>query len=56
MYKEKNRGSVKGFSGAKEVGPEIMYEKCDILVVAAMEKAITVDNVEKLQCKVSILF
>ncbi|XP_032526943.1 glutamate dehydrogenase, mitochondrial-like [Danaus plexippus] len=51
-YKTKNRGSAKGFSGATECGPELLYEKTDILVVAAMEKAITVKNADKLNCKI----
>ncbi|KPJ04385.1 Glutamate dehydrogenase, mitochondrial [Papilio xuthus] len=51
-YKADNRGSIKGFPGAQETGPELMYEKCDILVVAAMEKAITQDNAGKIKCKV----
>lgn len=51
-YKDKNRGSVKGFPGAKEVGPELLYEKCDILIVAAMEKALTHENAPKLNCKI----
>lgn len=52
QYKTKNKGSAKGFSGASETGPEIMFEKHDILVVAAMEKTLTQDNAEKLSCKV----
>ncbi|CAG4987704.1 unnamed protein product, partial [Parnassius apollo] len=51
-YKENNRGSAKGFPGAKEVGPEAFFEKCDILVLAAMEKAVTQENAGKLQCKI----
>ncbi|CAH2040871.1 unnamed protein product, partial [Iphiclides podalirius] len=51
-YKSKNKGSAKGFPGAKETGPELMFEKCDILVLAAMEKAVTAENAGKLQCRV----
>ncbi|XP_059061497.1 glutamate dehydrogenase, mitochondrial-like [Achroia grisella] len=51
-YKMKNKGSAKGFPGAKEVGPELLFEKCDILVVAAKEKTITVDVARKLNCKI----
>ncbi|XP_038221043.1 glutamate dehydrogenase, mitochondrial-like [Zerene cesonia] len=51
-YKAKNKGSVKGFPGAQECGPELMYEKCDILVVAALEKTITSENASKFNCKI----
>ncbi|XP_030031297.2 glutamate dehydrogenase, mitochondrial-like [Manduca sexta] len=52
QYKAKNKGSVKGFSGAKEMGPELLFEKCDILVVAAMEKTVNTEVASKLNCKV----
>lgn len=52
QYKTKNKGSAKGFSGATEVGPELLYEKHDILVLAAMEKTLTQNNVKELNCKV----
>lgn len=48
----KNKGSAKGYSGAKEVGPELLFEKHDILVLAAMEKTLTQENVKQLNCKV----
>ncbi|KAJ0178007.1 hypothetical protein K1T71_006880 [Dendrolimus kikuchii] len=51
-YMSKNKGSAKGFPGAQETGPELMYEKCDILVVAALEKAVTKEVAPKLNCKV----
>ncbi|XP_060802020.1 glutamate dehydrogenase 2, mitochondrial [Amyelois transitella] len=51
-YMKKNRGSAKGFPGAKDGGKDLMFEKCDILVVAAMEKAITVEVAKKLNCKI----
>ncbi|CAH3996415.1 unnamed protein product [Pieris brassicae] len=53
-YKAKHRGSAKGFQGAKECGPELMFEKCDILVVAAFEKTITHENAGKLNCKMIV--
>ncbi|CAH2981921.1 unnamed protein product [Chilo suppressalis] len=51
-YKAGNRGSVKGFSGAKETGGDLLYQKCDILVVAATEKVLTQDNADKVNCKI----
>lgn len=47
-----NRGSAKGFSGAQEASKEIMYDQCDILVVAAMEKSVTMENAAKINAKV----
>ncbi|XP_041968508.1 glutamate dehydrogenase, mitochondrial-like [Aricia agestis] len=52
-YKAKNKGSVKGFPGAREVGKDdVMYEQVDILVVAAVEKTITPAVAAKLNCKI----
>ncbi|XP_068626155.1 glutamate dehydrogenase, mitochondrial-like [Battus philenor] len=51
-FKKEHKGSAKGFPGAKETGPDLLYEKCDILVVAAMEKTITQENAGKIKCKV----
>ncbi|CAD0200552.1 unnamed protein product [Chrysodeixis includens] len=51
-YMLKNKKSAKGFPGAKEVGPELMFEKTDILILAAMEKSVTGDNASKIKAKV----
>lgn len=52
-YMQKNKRSAKGFPGGQEVKDNLMYHKCDILVVAAMEKVIKADNADKIQAKVS---
>ncbi|KAI5644576.1 hypothetical protein NE865_03465 [Phthorimaea operculella] len=52
IYKAKNKGSAKGFPGAKESSSDIMFEKYDILVLAAMEKTIKTEEAQKLQCKI----
>lgn len=46
-------GEIKGFPGAKEVDRvELMYEKCDIFVPAALQRQITAKNCHKMQTKV----
>lgn len=48
-----NNGTLKGFPGAEEyTGESLLYETCDILVPAAMEKVITKENAHKLNCKI----
>ncbi|GAB1602822.1 glutamate dehydrogenase, mitochondrial-like [Argonauta hians] len=46
-------GSIVGFPDAKPyVGESILYEKCDILVPAAGEKQLTLENAHKVQAKI----
>lgn len=46
-------GTIVGFPGASEYkGENLMYEPCDILVPAAVEKVITSENAGKINAKV----
>lgn len=46
-------GGVKGFAGADAIDPEeMLLQKCDVLVPAALERVIHADNAGKLQCRV----
>lgn len=46
-------GTIMGFPGAETYqGENILFEPCDILVPAAMEKVITKENAHKIQAKV----
>ncbi len=46
-------GTLRGFSSELAIDPEeMLLQKCDILVPAAVERVINADNVKKLQCRV----
>ncbi|XP_026333453.1 glutamate dehydrogenase, mitochondrial-like isoform X2 [Hyposmocoma kahamanoa] len=51
-YKERNKGSAKGYKGAEETNKDVIFTKCDIIVAAAHEKTITSEVASKLQCKI----
>ncbi len=46
-------GGVAGFPGAEAIDPdEMLLQSCDVLVPAALERVITKDNADQLQCKI----
>lgn len=50
-------GTIVGFPGAKPYeGENLMFEKCDIFIPAAIEKVITKENAHKIQAKVSFVY
>ena len=55
-YKNKNKtlaGYTKGQSyGANQNFMEVMHNKCDVLIPAAVERSIHLGNADKLQCKI----
>ena len=54
-YAEKNNRVLKGFTGATEIkASELLISKCDVLVPAALQNVITVDNAAKIQAKLIV--
>lgn len=49
----KAHGCLRGYSNQSVADPaELIFERCDILVPAAIERVITEENVSKLQCRI----
>jgi len=48
------KGTITGYPKAKPYTPKdnLLFEKCDILIPAALEKVITKDNADKIQAKI----
>lgn len=52
MEYQKLHKTIKGYPEAQEYTGDLLTEKCDILIPAAMEKAITVENANNIQAKI----
>jgi len=53
-YKNEH-GTIVGYQNAKPYeGENLMFEKCDIFIPAAVEKVITSENANRIQAKVGI--
>ncbi len=48
---KKQSGSVLGFSGGKDMGSDILETETDVLILAALENAVTADNADKVKAK-----
>ncbi|HYG37722.1 MAG TPA: Glu/Leu/Phe/Val dehydrogenase [Cytophagales bacterium] len=54
-YRERNKGSLDGFKGAELISnDELLTSKVDVLIPAAKEDVITMENVDKIQAKLIV--
>ena len=54
-FAAKHNRNLKGFTGATEIPNEqLLISKCDVLVPAALQNVITVDNASKIQAKLIV--
>ncbi len=54
-FAAKNKGVLKGFTGATEIkSSELLISKCDVLVPAALQNVITEENASKIQAKLIV--
>ncbi len=54
-FTAKNKGVLKGFTGATEIkSAELLISKCDVLVPAALQNVITEENAPKIQAKLIV--
>lgn len=54
-HSEKNNRTLKGFKGATEIsGAELLISKCDVLVPAALQNVITIENASRIQAKLIV--
>lgn len=54
-FASKNKNTLKGFTGATEIpSNQLLISKCDVLVPAALQNVINVDNAPKIQAKLIV--
>ncbi|MBL7896721.1 MAG: Glu/Leu/Phe/Val dehydrogenase [Bacteroidia bacterium] len=54
-FAAKNKNTLKGFTGATEIpSNQLLISKCDVLVPAALQNVINVDNASKIQAKLIV--
>ncbi len=54
-YASKNKNTLKGFTGATEIpSSQLLISKCDVLVPAALQNVITLDNAGNIQAKLIV--
>lgn len=54
-FASKNKNTLKGFTGATEIpSNQLLISKCDVLVPAALQNVINVDNASKIQAKLIV--
>lgn len=54
LQHKENNGSVVGFAGAQDIGDGILSQDADVLVLAALENSVTVENVGSVKAKLII--
>lgn len=54
-FSAKNKGTLKGFTGAAEIAhDQLLLQKCDVLVPAALQNVITEEYAKKIQAKLIV--
>lgn len=54
-FSDNNNRNLKGFKGATEIqAAELLISKCDVLVPAALQNVITIENAAKIQAKLIV--
>lgn len=52
IYDLQDNGTITGFPGAEKYDGDLLTEQCDILIPAAMERALNAENAEQVCDKI----